>query len=51
MTRKRDKLKRLTYKQIERLMEIGRKTWMSLNSTLKNGKWKKNNEEKINDKE
>jgi hypothetical protein len=38
--RKRDKLKRMTRKQIERLMAKAKKTWMSMNETLKDGKWR-----------
>lgn len=39
--RKRDKLKRLTRKQVERLMAKAKKTWISImNDVLKDGKWR-----------
>lgn len=37
--RKRDKLKRLTHRQVEKLMTKAKKTWMSMNEVLKDGKW------------
>lgn len=43
--RKRDKLKRLTRKQIERLMAKAKKTWLSMNESLKDGKWDKEDKE------
>ena len=43
--RKRDKLKRLTRVQVEKLMTKAKKTWMSMNDVLKNGKWKKDKDE------
>ena len=45
--RKRDRLKRLTRRQIEKLMAKAKKTWMSMNETLKDGKWR---DEKDKDK-
>ena len=42
--RKRDRLKRLTRKQIEKLMAKAKKTWMSMNEVLKDGKWKDKDE-------
>lgn len=38
--RKRDRIKRITHKQIERLMAKGGKTWMYVNNVLRHGKWK-----------
>lgn len=38
--RKRDKIKKLTHRQIEKLMAKAKKTWMSMNNTLKDGKWR-----------
>lgn len=43
--RKRDKFKRLTRRQIEKLMAKAKKTWVSMNETLKDGKWDKSEEE------
>lgn len=40
MPRKRDRIKRLTRKQIEDLLERGRRTWMRVNEVLKHGKWR-----------
>lgn len=38
--RKRDRLKRMTRKKIESLLARGKKTWMSVNNILRNGKWR-----------
>ena len=43
--KKREKIKRLTRKQVKRLMAKAKKTWMSMNETLKNGKWDKKDDE------
>ena len=45
MMRKRDRIKRKTRKQIERLMAKAKRTWVSMNETLKDGKWDKRDEE------
>lgn len=42
--RKRDRLKCLTRKQIEKLIVRAKKTWVSMNETLKDGKWKDKDE-------
>jgi len=43
--RKRDKLKHLTRRQIEKLIAKAKKTWLSMNDILKNGKWDKKEKE------
>ena len=43
---KRTRLTRLTRKQIERLLALGRNTWMKVNETLtRSGKWNHKKEE------
>lgn len=39
------RLRRLTREQIERLMVRARKTWVSVNEVLKNGRWNKEEKE------
>lgn len=43
--RKRDRIKRMTRKQIERLIAKAKKTWISVSDTLEDGKWDKKKEE------
>lgn len=38
--RKRDRIKKMTRKKIEQLMVKAKKTWLSMNDILKDGKWK-----------
>lgn len=38
---KKNRFRRRTREQIERLMAIAKRTWISVNEVLKNGKWDK----------
>ena len=44
--KKRDSIKKMTRKKIERLMAKAKKTWVSMNETLKDGKWDKKDKNK-----
>ena len=44
--RKRDKIKKLTRRQIEKIMLKAKKTWLSMNEILKDGKWDKKDKNK-----
>jgi len=37
---RRSRIKRLTRKQIERLMKKGKEAWISVNEILRHGKWR-----------
>lgn len=40
MMRKRDRIRRKTREQVEKLMDKAKRTWLSMNEVLKNGKWR-----------
>lgn len=44
--RKRDKIKKLTREQIEKIMAKAKKTWLSMNDILRYGKWNKKDKNK-----
>ena len=42
---RRNRFRHMTRRQIERLMAVAKRTWISVNEVLKNGKWNKGEKE------